>query len=172
MAKEVKSTINYMTGIEGVSRKFALRRNTCTNKNIGENVVGGNHKIIGPTKFLGGSVRTKYISGFGKVQRNYLFMRLIAQDTTAKSALALKIRSAFAMAAQSKSEIMNDLSQIATLVANWKIADADHSKRMAGVSAAGYDMPGWVFAIQFARFKNNDWSAPQNYDTFPTQFDA
>lgn len=172
MAKEVKSTINYMTGIEGVSRKFALRRNTCTNKNVGQSVIGGLHKILGPTKFFGGSVRTQYISGFGKVQKNYLFMRLIAQDTTAKSALALKIRNAFAEASKSKSEIMNDLSQIATLTANWKTADADHTKRMAGVSAAGYDMPGWVFAVQFARVKDNNWTKPENYDTFPTQFDA
>lgn len=172
MAKLVKSTINYMTGIEGVSRKFTLRRNTCTNKNVAQAVVGGLHKIIGPSKFFGGSVRTKYISGYGKVQQNYLFMRLIAQDTTGKSALVLHIRNAFAQASKSKSEIMNDLSQIATLVANWKIADADHSKRMAGVSAAGYDMPGWVMAIQFARLKNNNWSTPENYNTFPTQFDA
>lgn len=171
MAKNVKSTINYMTGIEGVSRKFALRRNTCTNKKVGD-VRGGLHKIIGPTKFFGGSVRTTYISGFGKVQKNYMFMRLIAQDTTGKSALVLHIRTAFAEASKSKSVIMNDLSQIATLTANWKIADADHSKLMEGVSAAGYDMPGWVFAIQFARLKNNNWSTPQDYNTFPTQFDA
>lgn len=171
MAKEVKNTINYMTGIEGVSRKFTLRRNTCTNKSVGGGI-GGIRKIIGPTKFFGGSVRTQYISGFGKVQKNYLFMRLIAQDTTGKSALVLHIRNAFAEASKSKSEIMNDLGQIATLVANWKIADADHSKRMAGVSASGYDMPGWVFAIQFARLKNNNWSTPENFNTFPTQFDA
>ena len=171
MAKIVKNTINYMTGIEGVSRKFTLRRNTCTNKKVGSDS-HGIEKVIGPTKYLGGSVRTQYVSGLGKVQKNYLFMRLIAQDTTAKSALILKIRSAFAMASKSKSEILQDLGQIATLTANWKQADADHSKLMAGVSAAGYDMPGWVFAIQFARVKNNDWSQPANYDTFPTQFDA
>lgn len=171
MAKEVKSTINYMTGIEGVSRKFTLRRNTCTNKRIANAIIGANHKILGPTKFFGGSVRTQYISGFGKVQNNYLFMRLIAQKTSGSS-LVLHIRTAFAEASKSKSEIMNDLSQIATLTANWKIADADHSKRMAGVSAAGYDMPGWVMAIQFARLKNNNWMTPENYKTFPTQFDA
>lgn len=159
--KKVKSNISFMPVVESINRKFALRRETCSEKLIGE-------KVIDPVKYMGAGTRTKSVAGYGAVSVNYFFMRKFARQ----SPLTADERSArilFGTISTAVAALQKDLNQLSLIQAKWREALADFSKTMNGISAYGRDFRGWVWAVQYAGRKEDT-----SYDVtkFPTSFDA
>lgn len=159
--KKIKSNISFMPVVESINRKFALRRETCSEKTVGE-------KIIDPVKFMGAGTRTKSVAGYGTVNVNYFFMRKFARA----SALTPDERAArllFGVISTAVAALKKDLNQLSNMTYMWRQAIADFSKTINGVSAIGRDFRGWVWAVQYAGRKEDT-----SYDLskFPTTFDA
>lgn len=159
--KKVKSNISFMPVVESINRKFALRRETCSEKLIGE-------KIIDPIKYMGAGTRTKSIAGYGSVAVNYFFMRKFAR-ASAVSADERSARLLFGTVSTAVAALLKDLNQLSVIQNMWRQALADFSKTINGVSALSYDFRGWVWAVQYAGKKNDP---SYNVNTFPSNFDA
>lgn len=137
-----KSSIKYAYFIEGVSRKFTLRKNTCS-----KGVVSlGKTVRLEPTRYMGGQVRTYNRSGLGTVQKNVMFLRF-NPVTAAITADQQAVRVGFTAASRRVSAWMNDLTQIPTILNAWK---DDSVKKRGNVYKEGYTMRGWLFAIAMA----------------------
>lgn len=159
--KKVKSNISFMPVVESINRKFALRRETCSEKLVGE-------KVIEPIKYMGAGTRTKSVAGYGSVDVNYFFMRKFAR-ASAVSADERAARLLFGVISTAVAALMKDLNQLSSMTNMWRQAIADFSKTINGVSAYGRDFRGWVWAVQYAGRKQEP-----TYDVskFPTTFDA
>lgn len=153
MANEIKSNITFMPVVESISRKFALRRDTCATKVIG-------HKQIGPVQYMGSGARRQNIAGYGIVRNNYFFMRKFVRSTPVTSEEQL-IRSYFASVSKWNKLVWKSLSVLTQNQEKWEEACADFSKTIKGVSAKGYDYRGWSFAIGM-KIKQADETLPAN----------
>lgn len=153
MSKEFKSNISFMPVVESISRKFALRRETCAYKHIGD-------KEISPTQFMGAGVRRHFIAGLGTVNRNYFFMRKHARSTFVTDNEQLT-RSYFGSVSKWNKLVWKSLSVLTQNQEKWEEACADLSKTIKGVSAAGYNSRGWSFAIGM-KIKSNGETLPAN----------
>lgn len=147
-----------MPAVEGVSRKLALRKETCTDKVILH--PGGKEVLIPGVTYMGASVRKVNIAGYGPVSKNILFMRKPMAQRVADSA-ELERRARFTGAVQWAATACSTLSTIEANEAKWNQARADISKTIAGVSASGYEsMSGWMMAVAYAY--------SLQHDAFPT----
>lgn len=158
---KVKSNISFMPVVESINRKFALRRETCSEKLVG-------NKTIDPIKYMGAGTRTKSIAGYGSVSVNYFFMRKFARASAA-SADELSARLLFGTVSTAVAALLKDLNQLSVIQNMWRQALEDFSKTINGVSAIGRDFRGWVWAVQYAGKKNDP---SYNLNTFPSNFDA
>lgn len=166
MPKYIKGNISYQPVVEEISRKFTTKKNTCT-----KGLQAGPVKVESKG-WMGGAVRQTGRGGIGIVRKNYLVIRENAR-TTAVGRDELQNREIFTAASRGKNHIMYDLTQLTRVQEMYQEACADLTKRINYVSANGYTLPGWVFAVQFAG-KKEAVEAGTTYDvnTFPNAFDA
>lgn len=168
MAKKI-SNVSFMPAIEGISRKLALRRETCINKDVNVGGQPANKKVIPGQTYMGVVTRPVNIIGVGTVQRSTLFMRKPMNAPVATSATLLR-RVNFAKAKIWVDAAMQSLEVVSANMAKFIAAKADLSKTIKGVSARGYQSErGWMFAIAYAILKQGG-QLPQNY-ALP-EFDA
>lgn len=135
------STIGYMTPVESISRKFALRKETAGDKLIA--VGSGQGKLT--SKFFGGSVRRYYRAGSGQVMTNVLFFKKYGR-ITAPSVEELQNRQNFSAASKWANAAAKDISAITHNQQIWDELVADPSLSCNGVYAAGYGERAYLFA--------------------------
>ena len=164
MAKLFKSNISYMPVVEGISRKFALRRETCSNKTVG-------NKIIAAKGWMGGSVRTYNLGGYGKVSKNVFVIRKFGSIIPASTS-QVQVRHIFEMANKAVSTQLKDLMQMTTIQNLYIGGLSDLTKTVAGVSVKGYTYRGWVTAVDFARKKADPTLSQTDLNQFPNAYDA
>lgn len=139
-SKKKISTIAYAPMVEQVNRKFALRKETCTTKEIG-------NKIIPGVTYMGGSTRHVNINGYGPVNKQIMFFRKPFKRGPLSSSERIARANFTEVVAWTKA-LMGDLSTLSQNQIKYKTCVDDPSKSVAGVYAAGYEgMRGWVFAI-------------------------
>lgn len=157
MAKKVKSNIAFMPVVESISRKFALRRETCSTKNVGD-------KIIAPVQYMGSGTRTRNIAGYGKINKNYFFMRKYGRTSTISIAEQLNRTNFLKVSAWNKA-IWKDLVVLTYNQEKCKEAFEDTSLTIKGVSAAGYETwKGYTFAIGMALIKDDPQHGLDNHE--------
>lgn len=157
MAKKVKSNISFMPVVESISRKFALRRETCSTKQVGD-------KVIAPVQYMGSGTRSRKIAGYGNIKKNYFFMRKYGRTgpITVKEQLH---RTDFMKIAKWNKAIWKDLSVITDNQEKCQAAFEDTSLKIHGISAAGYETwKGYTFAIGMALIKDNPMYDLSNHE--------
>lgn len=143
IVKKKLSNINFAYAVEGISRKFALRREKATNKTVGP------YDIPGHT-YMGCVSRTVNLAGYGSVVKNRFFIRK-PFTMGAPSADTIAQRNAFKVCVRWANEAWTDLNALTHNQQMWQEAIADTSKTIEGVSAAGYQTPrGWSMAVAYA----------------------
>jgi len=149
-------TITYLTGIDGVSRKFALR-----------------HEIAGKNIacFLGGMVRKTKKVGVGTIAKNFMFVRK-NYISVSPSETQLALQDAFKRTSKAVAYIFKDVSQITRLQENFLAGKEDFSKKMSGVSVYNHNQRGWVWDVTYNRVVNDPSITDQELRTFPTTWDA
>ncbi len=161
MAKKM-SNVTFMPAIEGISRKLALRRETCINKEV---KVGGDpasKKVIPGRTYMGVVTRPVNVIGVGTVQRSTLFMRK-PMNALAASSGQITSRVNFAKAKLWVDAAMKSLEVVSANMAKFIAAKNDFTKTIKLVSAYGYQSErGWMFAIAVA-ILNDGGQLPANY---------
>lgn len=149
-------TITYLTGIEGVSRKFALR-----------------HEIAGKTIpcFIGGMVRKTAKVGIGIISKNFMFVRKNAISVS-PSETQMNLRELLSRTSKAAAYIMKDLSQITSTQELFKVGKEDFTKKMSGVSVYGCNYRSWIWKVTYARVSNDPTITDQALKQFPTTWDA
>lgn len=161
MAKKM-SNVSFMPAIEGISRKLALRRETCINKDVAVGSRAANAKVIPGQTYMGVVTRPVNVIGVGTVQRSTLFMRKPMNAPVADTA-TLKRRTDFAYAADWAKNAMESLEVASANFDKFLQAKNDFSKKIKGISAYGYQSPrGWFFAIAYA-IRHTGGVLPENY---------
>lgn len=156
------SNVQLAYAVEGISRKLALRRETCIEKKLD---VGGNgfHKITIPGHtYMGISSNVVNVHGYGQVRKNRLFIRksMVAPVSTTEQ---LDNRAYFTQANAWVVAAQKDLMAITTNQQRFYAAAADLNKKIEGVSLEGYQkMRGWMCAIAF-RLLANGKTLPQDH---------
>ena len=169
MAKKLSNVV-LMPAFEGISRKIALRRETCLEKDVNVGGLGSAQdalKIPGST-YMGVVSRLRNVNGVGQVRQNFLFIRksIVAAPLTSEQ---LDQRANFAAGIKWVKDAWTDLSAITNNQMRYAAARKDYSKTIEGVSAYGYkNMRGWMSAIAI-RLKAAD-KLPQTH-VLP-EFDA
>ena len=163
------SNVELAYAVEGISRKLALRRETCVEKKLN---VGGNAlkqlTIPGHT-YMGVVSNVVNVHGYGNVRKNRLFIRksMVAPTFTNEQ---LDNRAYFVQANAWVRAAQSDLMAITTNQQRFKAASLDLSKRIEGISLKGYQkMRGWMCAIAF-RLLANGKTLPANH--ILPEFDA
>ena len=150
--KTYKANITFMPVVESINRKFALRRETCSQTEVGD-------KIIKSPGYMGAGTHERLVVGYGWVKRNYFFMRKHARSTAVTDDEQLQ-RSYFGSVSKWNKQVWHNLSVVTANQEKWEAAKADLSKTIKGVSAKGYTGPiGWSFAIGIA-IKRDDQTLP------------
>lgn len=149
-------TITYITGVEGVSRKFALR-----------------HEVAGKTipSFIGGMVKKSKLGGIGIVAKNFMFVRK-NYFSSSPSEAQVEVRALFSRAAKAAAYILKDVQQIVQSQALYKEGEKDLTKTIAGVSVYGLTYIGWVRKVTISRVAADPTITDQALKTFPTTWDA
>lgn len=157
--KKIKNNVSFMPAIDGVSRKWALRRETCTNKQFRAGSQGIN---VQGTAYLGCVTKTVPVIGVGPVQRTYLFMRkpMALAPATADQ---LQVRGYFVSAKAWVDAAMKDLSALTDNQQRFLAAKAEPYRTTKGVAALGYQlMRGWMLAVAYAMLENDE-ELPANH---------
>lgn len=166
MAKKL-STISFMPAVDGVSRKFALRKETCTTKELSR---GNSALKIPGVAYMGASVRNVSVVGYGPVQKNVLFFRR-PMPMFRPTARQLEVQATFQQVNQWVNAAMQDISAVTTNMQRWRDAKADLSKTISGISASGYQsINGWMKGVVTAYIAAHEGSTPSGH-TLPN-FDA
>lgn len=152
----VKSTIKYLTGVEAVQRKFALRRSKCYDHFVGLTRVKG-------TTYIGGSVRSKNILGYGPVSTNVVFMRMAGGLAPQATTLQLSVREFFRIATQWAHAAMKDLSYVTSNTEKINACVADPSKTIGGVSPIGNTLYGFYFKYAY-KYAEDQGQAPASHE--------
>ncbi len=148
MAKKL-SNVQLAFAVEGISRKLALRRETCIEKSVNVGSLGGVQdamKIPGHT-YMGIVSRMRNVNGIGQVRQNFLFIRksMVAAPLTSEQ---IDQRANFSFGVKWVKDAWTDLNAITQNQMRYKAAREDFSKTIEGVSAYGYkNMRGWMSAI-------------------------
>lgn len=140
MAKYKRSihTVAFMPAVEGISRKWARRKDTCAEVT---NQQGQKHVKT----FFGSGVRTKIFNG-EMVQQNYLFLRQAARITPV-SADEIKQRSNFSKASKWAKLATTSLTVLSQNQVKYVESKHDKTKRIQGVWAGDYGFRGFCFAV-------------------------
>lgn len=158
----IKNNINFMPAVESMSRKFVPRKETCGNKTVGK-------KLIKGKGWIGSAVRQGFAAGYGPYSKNYVVIRKHARSS-ALSTTEMQAQSRFTAAAKIAYFQRHSLDQAAILRQMWLEAREDTTLTVKGISAAGYDFNGWIFAVDYKRLKDGEEQSAVK--TFPTEFDA
>lgn len=154
----VRRTIAYHPMVESVNRKFALRRET-----IG--TAPGQLSC-----YMGGMTRIKSIAGIGPVTQNYMFLRKHA-NTNAPTENQILVREKFSLVRAAVTHIMRDITQVPVYQNMFLQAKDNRHLTVAGVSAYGLSVRGWIWNVCWHRADDPDIT-PQQLQQFPTAFDA
>ena len=146
------SNITFITGVESISRKFALRAIKCSEK-------GNQQGQVYTPVYIGAACRLKPFNGT-TVKMNYLFLRQNAR-TTPLSEDELVVRENFRSASRWVKDAMEDLSVVTGNQQKF-LTSKTENKRVKGVSAIDYGMRGWMFAIAM-KMLGNDETLPTNH---------
>lgn len=136
MAKKV-SNITFMPVVESISRKFALRKETCSKK---ESQQGEEHVMT----YMGSGTRRKVFGGT-VVTQNYFFMRKNPRLTQPSSS-ELDAREAFVAGLAWADLASKDLTAVAYNQARY-LESRNEKKRVKGYWAGDYTIKGWLRAI-------------------------
>lgn len=162
MTKKVNGNVTFITGIEGISRKIALRKDTCVDKIIGvasAKVAAGAGVLVQGTRYLGVVSRKRMVLGHGEVPQSYLFMRTNKARTIATEQ-ELLIRTKFTAINQWVATAWKNLNAIAHNQEQFLACKADLSKSCAGVGVSGFsNMRHWMTAVASAIY--GDYEEPQ-----------
>lgn len=167
MAIYAKGTIGFIPVVEQINRKFTIRANKSKAKDSLTLKKGAKITLL-PATYMGAGTTVMGRAGVGTVSKNYLFMRERNRQSGFTTA-EVEGWSTFEAAAKGRNAIMRDLMQMTPVQELWLQAIKDERKTINGVSAAGYTIRGWVFAVQYAGGKA---TAGYDYNKFPTAFDA
>lgn len=151
MAKNL-SNVGFVLPVERVSRKFARRIDTASNKTATiSNTGSAEKKTKLPVKsWIGASSKDVEIFGYGTHTRNTIIVRTKARTSLAMAA-ELSNRSHFTEARKWVRDAQMDLMAITPNQQKFAAAKEDLSKRIKGVSLRGYKtVNGWMFAIAMA----------------------
>lgn len=163
MAKTIKkiSNVDLIPAVDGISRKLALRRETCITKNLKKGDNPNNVVAIPGHTYMGVVTKNVNIIGYGTAKSVRLFMRkpMNAPLTTQEQAMQ---RVHFSRGTAWAREAMMDITVLTANEAKFAAAVNDFSKKIAGVSAAGYQSQyGWMSAVAIALDK--DGQLPQTH---------
>lgn len=148
------SNIAFMPVVEHISRKFALRKETCGYKNYREG------RVQTSLGFMGAGVRTKRIDG-QLVKCNFFFMRKNGR-TSPLSAAETNARASFKLAQAWTKDAMEDLSAITANQQKYR-ESLQTGKTIKGYYAGNYSsIRGWISAIAIT-MKNDDETLPQDH---------
>lgn len=164
------SNVEFITGIESVSRKFARRIDTASNKYVvnGSYVSGSEPandvdcKVIPGQAYFGSVSRTVQVFGVGNVRKNTFFVRKpFAAKAATQSQIAVRERmiaaKAWVDAAMESLEAITDNQNIFLQCKN------DFTKSVWGVKTIGYQtMRGWMMACAIAKLATGD-TLPTNH---------
>lgn len=148
MAKKL-SNVQLAFAVEGISRKLALRRETCIEKSVNKGGLGDVTKatVIPGHTYMGVVSRMRNVNGIGQVRQNFLFIRksMAAVPLTSEQ---VDQRAYFGAGIKWVKAAWSDLNAITQNQMRYKAAREDFSKTIEGVSAYGYkNMRGWMSAI-------------------------
>lgn len=170
MAKKLSNVV-LMPAVEGISRKIALRRETCIEKSVNVGSLGSAQdaiKIPGTT-YMGIVSRLRNVNGIGQVRQNFLFIRKSTEALPLTSE-QLDQRAYFSAGVKWVKDAWTDLNAITNNQMRYAAAREDFTKKIEGVSAYGYkNMRGWMTAIAI-RLKAAD-KLPTSSHVLP-EFDA
>lgn len=159
--------VSLIPAVEGISRKLALRRETCTQKTLQRGISG--QVVIPGHTYMGVISKSVNVIGYGSANRVNLFMRkstILGPATSGQ----VTTRSHFAAARRWVVEAQEDLSAITANQTKFATAANDLSKTIEGISARGYQsMDGWMFGIAMAILKSGE-DLPSNHQL--PSFDA
>lgn len=151
MAKKI-SNISFMPVVETISRKFALRRETCSTKTNQQ----GQTSVF---SYMGSGTRMKRFNG-GLVNQNYFFMRKIARQTEPSSD-EMNARASFTEGVRWAKAAAHDLSALS----HNQLAFAESSKTgktIKDVWAGDYTFNGFLRAVAI-KMANDGETLPQNH---------
>ena len=159
MAKKL-STISYNPMVDGVSRKFARRADTCTPRTIIKS--SGSDVVIPGFTYMGGSQRTVTILGSGPITKQVMFFRRPMAKPIPTSEQMVN-RTNFSEASKWGYNAMHNLSVLSQNRAKINEMLADTSKRIKGLSPKGYQSyAGFCKAVAYAILAAEE-TLPQNY---------
>lgn len=155
------SNIEFNPMVESVSRKFARRIDKAYNTQITRST--DTVVVIPGTTYMGCSVRSANIVGFGPVKKNVMFFRRpTGYYQKDNSEDGINRRLWFSAASTWASARVKDLTHIAKDRQIWNQCVEDPTLRVNGIHASGYDkkdMRGWLFAIAY-KYKANGQQIP------------
>lgn len=147
---KIKNSIGFVPVVETISRKFALRKETCSEKTVGQSTPStayGKVKTIEPHIYMGSVGRKQTILGYGEVTRNYFFMRKNANKNAA-STIQRQTRVKFGAVSKWVAEAMLDLNAFPYNQQQFLACKADLSKSCSGIGVSGFtSMRNWMFAV-------------------------
>lgn len=161
--QKVSGNVTFITGIEGISRKLALRKKTCTDKvvgNYGASIESGHPVKVEGTTYLGVVSRKRMVLGkTGFVNQSYLFLRKpIIAKTATEDQLAVRVK--FVAINAWVNAALKDLQAINFNQEQFIKCVNDLSKGCAGVGVSGFqNMRGWMKGVASAMY--GDYSDPQ-----------
>lgn len=167
MASQKKmSNVNFIVGIEGVSRKFARRMDTAVNKLYTPGTAGLRStdatNVIPGVSYFGNVSRQTYVFGIGNVTRNNFFVRKPYNAKEATQA-QIEVRENLTAAKRWVDAAMMDLAAITPNQTTFLACRDDFSKKVWGVSVFGYQsMRGWMMGCAIAKLKAGD-ELPTNH---------
>lgn len=162
------SNVEFITGIESVSRKFARRIDTATNKYVakGEFVSASvptvDSTVVPGQAYFGNVSRTVQVFGIGNVRKNTFFVRKpFAAKAATASQIAVRERmiaaKAWVDAAMQSLEAITDNQNIFLQCKN------DFTKSVWGIKTIGYQtMRGWMMACAIAKLRDSN-ELPANH---------
>lgn len=143
MANYVKGTIQYISGIEQVNRKFCPRSKKCATVSAGP-------VAIEPASYMGGGTQVLYRMGLGSVRRNYFFYRE-NERSTGVSANELQARTKFTQGVQWANAAAKDVSTITANQIKMKTLEENPAAYITvggePMYAAGYSLYGFMRAF-------------------------
>lgn len=141
------SNVDLMPAVEGISRKLALRRETCYDQTINKGGDENNKVLIPGHTYMGIVTKDVRIIGYGTTKRVRLFMRK-PMTTPPLTVDQIQRRIAFTTGNAWVAAAQKDLTVISANQAKFLAAMQDLGKTINGISAAGYQsMRGWMSAI-------------------------
>lgn len=149
------SNVDLMPAVDGISRKLALRRETCYDKSISKGGDSNKQIVIPGHTYMGVITKDINIIGYGSTKRVRLFMRK-PMNAPAATADQFAQRAAFIIGLAWTNAALKDLTVISANQQKFLAARNDLTKTINGVSAAGYQsMKGWMSAVAISLEKDH-----------------